>query len=150
MINDLLRMLPMSYRKRFSAIRNYSYERLYPEPERSELFLHAKSKEDRIKIRKVMNANVENLSVILFIFFLKKMFVEGYKATITTVDTFKELGVKGYSIGGIYYADRNENVMLGNLLYNKLMESISDSVLRNKIVESEKMHEIVDFYKRNK
>jgi hypothetical protein len=100
--------------------------------------------EEVIKNNKLKKENVEKVTVIAFIFVMKKFFDEGYEGIVKTVDTLKDLGVDGFYLGKTFYQGRNENVVLGKNLSDELFESITDESAKSIVLESEKLWEVVE------
>ncbi len=73
--------------------------------------------------------------------------MDGTNAAKQAVDTFKELGIASFQIGSKKFADRNKNVMKGEELATKLMDSIISEELKTLINESQYVTQIIDKYK---
>jgi hypothetical protein len=90
---------------------------------------------------------VNEASLVVFIFLLRRFFSDGTNAAIQAVDTFKELGIKSFQIGSKEFSGRNKNVMKGEKLAEKLLKTITDEDLKLLIMESKNVTQIINRYK---
>jgi hypothetical protein len=65
------------------------------------------------------------------------------------VDIFKELGVEGFSFGKKFFSGRNENVIMGDKLCDKLLETVGKEA-QDIIKETEYIYEIIEKYEKIK
>lgn len=145
--STIFKNAPKYISQRFSAINSYTWTSFFPENalnERLRRFPKGQgSKTELARLKDVVN----EASLIIFIFLLKRFFLDGSNAAIQAVDTFKELGIDGFQIGSKKFKDRNKNVMKGEELAAQLMQSITDEELKALINESQFVTQIIDKYK---
>lgn len=139
---------PKFITQRFSTVNNYTWSSLFPENslnERLRQFSNGEqSKAELARIKDIVN----EASIVVFIFLLKRFFLEGTDAAKQAVDTFKELGIPDFQIGSKKFANRNRNVMKGEELANQLMSSITSEELKTLINGSKFVTQIIDKYKQ--
>lgn len=138
---------PKYISQRFSAINSYTWSSFFPENTLNERLRRfpkgVESKAELARLKSIIN----EASLVVFIFLLKRFFSEGTNAAIQAVDTFKELGIKSFQIGTKQFADRNKNVMKGEELANQLLESLKNNEIKALVNESNYVTQIIDKYK---
>lgn len=138
---------PKYISQRFSAVNSYTWISLFPENSLNEhLRQFPKGQENKTELARLKDI-VNEASIVIFIFLMKRFFLDGTDAAIQAVDTFKELGVKGFQIGSKKFADRNKNVMKGKELAAKLIDSITNEELKELVNESQYANQIIEKYK---
>ena len=138
--------IPLFLRRRQTSLRKYVNDKLFPESELKQLFKEKNKREVKLIVKKV-NDIVNECTLACTIFSFKQIFIEGTKAAIEAVDTFKKLGIQKINIGKKEYCGRNENVLEGDRLYHFLINSIGSTDLRSLIEESKYFSEIIERYK---
>jgi hypothetical protein len=138
---------PKYISQRFSAINSYTWTSFFPENSLNErLKKFPKSQESKAELARIRDV-VNEASIVIFIFLMKRFFLDGTNAAIQAVDTFKELGIRSFQIGSKKFADRNKNVMKGEELAAQLMNSIMSEDLKKLINESQYVTQIIEKYK---
>src|SRR6478672_7951226 len=112
MEENIFKEAPKFISQRFAAINSYAWNSFFPDnalnKELRKIESEAEQKKELSRLKKIVN----EASIVILIFLLRKFFVEGTEAAIKAVDTFKELGVEeGFQIGSKHFEGRNENVM---------------------------------------
>ena len=125
----------------------YVRETLLPEQKIKEQLRKFPTKPEKQEEMSRLKAIAEEASIIVFLFLINKFFIEGSKAASNAVDTFKGLGVDGFYIGKSYFHERNENVVQGYNISKKLLESIEDHEVKELVVSSHSVYEILERYK---
>jgi hypothetical protein len=138
--------IPIYIQRRQFSLRTYVYDSLFPSDKTKVLF-NKKTAEEKASIKKKMKNIVDECSYLCFIFSIKQLFMEGTKAAENAVDTFKELGIKEFSIGKKLFRGRNKNVLEGKMLYEKMVFSIKDPNLKKIIEQTNNFYEIINRYK---
>lgn len=144
---DFLSGAPKFITTRFNSVNKYVWQTLFPEQTVKEQIIKYLTKEDRKKEISRLKAISEEASTVVFLFLLNKFFTEGAKAARQAVDTFKELGVDGFYIGGNYFSERNEKVIQGDIIARRLLASIEDGKAKDLVVKSKYVSEILDKYR---
>ena len=104
-----------------------------------------KRKEELRRLKGIVN----EASIVILIFILKKFFKEGTEAAIKAVDTFQDIGIKdGFQIGSKHFKERNENVLEGYRLADLLVEKIEDPDLLDLINNSRYVTQIIEKYRK--
>ncbi len=124
-----------------------TWTHLYPEPQRTKTLRRLKTKAERSLRYKEMREQVEEFSHIVFVFLLYNFFQKGTEVTNLALNTFGELGEKGFNIGTTYFEKGNENALRGEVLASKLLESLRVPELVDIVKNSSHIHEIIDRYK---
>lgn len=132
---------------RFSTVNSYTWSYFFPENTLNErLNRFPKGKESGAELARIKDI-VNEASIVIFIFLIKRFFIDGTNAAKQAVDTFKDLGIESFQIGSKKFADRNKNVMKGQELANQLMNSITSEDLKSLINESQYVTQIIERYK---
>ena len=138
---------PKYISQRFSTVNSYTWNSFFPENSLNDrLRQFPKGDESKAELSRIKDV-VNEASIVIFIFLIKRFFLDGTKAASQAVDTFKELGIASFQIGSKKFADRNKNVMKGEELATQLMNSITSEELKTLINESEYVTQIIDKYK---
>lgn len=146
--NDFLSNAPKFITTRFNSINKYVWQTLVPERTLKDRIRKFKTKVDRkSEIRRLKTISNE-ASTIVFLFLLNKFFVEGANAAKQAVDIFRELNVQGFYIGSNYFSGRNENVTQGDRISERLLSSIQDQKVKDLVIKSKYISEIIDEYKK--
>lgn len=144
---DFLSGAPKFITTRFNSVNKYVWQTLFPEQTVKEQIIKYKTKAERKKEIARLKAISEEAATVVFLFLLNKFFTEGAKAARQAVDTFKELGVEGFYIGGNYFSERNEKVIQGDTISQRLLTSIEDEKAKELVVSSNYVSEILDKYR---
>lgn len=102
--------------------------------------------ERKIKIKQI-NMVLDEATLVVFFFLVKRTFEDGSAAAKRAVDTFKSLGVERFNIGNITYEGRNTNVVMGDHLATSLMNSIKDDKIFSIVSNSKYISQIIDIYR---
>lgn len=144
---DFLSGAPKFITTRFNSVNKYVWQTLFPEQTVKEQIIKFKTKSDRKKEINRLKGISEEASTVVFLFLLNKFFTEGAKAARQAVDTFKELGVDGFFIGGNYFSERNEKVIQGDKISENLLASIKDEKAKELVTNSNYVSEILEKYR---
>lgn len=144
---DFLSGAPKFITTRFNSVNKYVWQTLFPEQTVKEQIFKFKTKADRKKEINRLKGISEEASTVVFLYLLNKFFTEGAKAARQAVDTFKELGVDGFFIGGNYFSERNEKVIQGDKISENLLASIKDEKAKELVTNSNYVSEILDKYR---
>lgn len=144
---DFLSGAPKFITTRFNSVNKYVWQTLFPEQTVKEQIIKFKTKADRKKEINRLKGISEEASTVVFLFLLNKFFTEGAKAARQAVDTFKELGVDGFFIGGNYFSERNEKVIQGDKISENLLASIKDEKAKELVTNSNYVSEILEKYR---
>lgn len=143
---NLMKSAPRYLVLRYGALNSYVWESLFPRKELNKKL--SKIKDEKIKkseIDKIKNI-VDEATILVFIFVTRKIFIEGSNTAKEAVDILKELGVDGFYLGKAKFSGRNENVMMGENLSEKLLSSL-DPEMRSLILNSNYIYQILDKYR---
>ncbi|TPD67280.1 hypothetical protein [Flavobacterium microcysteis] len=148
MEESIFKDAPKFISQRFAAINSYVWNVFFPG---STLNKHLRrletQKQRQLELRRLKKI-INEASIAVMIFYLKKFFIEGTEAAIKAVDTFFDFGIEGFQIGSKYFSGRNENVLAGQKLAVTLMESIDDQELLKLINNSKYANQIVERYRK--
>jgi hypothetical protein len=144
---DFLSGAPKFITTRFNSVNKYVWQTLFPEQTVKEQIIKYKTKAERRKEISRLKGISEEASTVVFLFLINKFFTEGAKAARQAVDTFKDLGVDGFFIGGNYFSERNEKVIQGDKISEKLLSSIKDDKAKELVTKSNYVSEILDKYR---
>lgn len=133
---------------RFYTINNYVWKAFFPENELNERLRKLDNKDLSKKELLRLKEIVSEASLVVFIFLLKRFFMEGSNAAKKAVDIFGELGIEGFQIGSKYFSERNKNVIEGDKLADALIATIEDKELLDLINNSNQVYQIVDRYRK--
>ncbi len=147
--SEILKHAPKYITIRYNSLNRHVWDQLFPEDERRRMFSRLHSKEQRKRLYQNMKSFSDEASLLVFIFVLKKVFSEGSKAAKDTVDTLKELGIEGFSLGKTFFSGRNENVVLGDILAEKLLSLLDENSIQL-ITKSNQIFEILMEYEIRK
>ena len=118
---------PRYLSQRYGALNSLVWETLFPQEYKNKLLRKIKSEEKRTAVIQKMKDIADEATTVLFIFVTKKLFIEGSNAAKNAVDILKELGVTQFKLGNSIFSERNENVVLGDVLAEKLLQSLNKS-----------------------
>lgn len=147
-ISEFLNDAPKFITSRFSSINKYVWESLFPESFREELIKKKKNKKDRKEELSRLKSISDEASIIVFLFLINKFFLDGSKAAKQAVDTLKDLNVDGFYIGQSYFSERNKKVLQGEQIAALMISSIKEETVRNLILKSNYVSEILDEYRK--
>lgn len=144
---DFLSGAPKFITTRFNSVNKYVWQTLFPEQTVKEQIIKYKTKAERRKEISRLKGISEEASTVVFLFLINKFFTEGAKAARQAVDTFKDLGIDGFFIGGNYFSERNEKVIQGDKISERLLSSIKDDKAKELVTKSNYVSEILDKYR---
>jgi hypothetical protein len=144
---DFLSGAPKFVTNRFNSINKYIWNTLVPEEVRKDKIGRKKTKAERTKEFQRLKGISQEAAIVSFIFFFRKFLLEGSEAAKRAVDTFDDLGQDGFYIGTNYFSKRNDKVMQGELLAERLLSSIDSRSLKELITESDYLYQILDKYR---
>jgi hypothetical protein len=128
--NDLLNALPRRLRLRLESVGSFVTALL-------------KEREAGLSQRsKLTRDQLQQIQLVVFIYVLDHLLQEGTNAAIGAVDTFKALGLQGFAVGSAHFADRNENVLLGQRLSQALRSAVVDQDLLDVIDEAQSIRSL--------
>jgi len=145
---DFLTGAPQFITARFNSVHKYVWQTLITEQIIKEKLIKKKTKAERRKEIARLKSISEEASTLIFLFLLNKFFLEGAKAAKQAVDTFKDLKVEGFYIGGNYFSERNDKVIQGDKISQQLLNTIHDEKARNLVTHSNYVYEILNEYKK--
>lgn len=144
--NSIFKDAPKYLTLRYNSLNRYVHEVFLTPDTIEDIRQRFGTKDERkAEIRRIKDIANE-ASLVAFIFIVRKMFTEGSNAAKNAVDTFKELNVDGFRIGSKYFQGRNENVIMGDLLAEKLLNSVSDDRVKGLILSSNYLTDILKGY----
>ena len=146
--SDLLKSIPYFLQLKVRSLRKYTWAELLPSSTLNLILSRVDTQNEKDAEFKRLKGIVDEATSAGIIFLLLKTFQEGHEAAKMAVDTFQDLGVEGFSIGSQYFEGRNENVMRGEVLAQKLLDKISDEELVQLISDSDYLYEIINYYRR--
>lgn len=138
--------IPVYIQRRMYSLNKYAYDSLYPEGVKALLFKGKSNDEIKVIAKKLIDISKE-CGYMCFVFSLKQLFLEGTRAASVAVDTFQELGIHEFNIGKKEFKERNDNVLEGQHLYEKMIETISNPELQEFIRSANYYSEIIDRYR---
>lgn len=144
---EIFRYAPKYIAERFYAINGYVWKALFPQQQLSERLNKFKTESDKKKELARLKEIAGEASLIVLIVVLRRYFIEGTEAAKNAVDTFKEFGIEGFRIGSKFFSERNEFVMQGASLAQKLEDAIGDPELRQFIINAKYPYEVINKYK---
>lgn len=145
-LSSIIKSAPRYLQLRYGGLNSYVWESLFPRKEKNRILSkikdESKKKEEFVRMKEV----VDEATLLIFIFVTKKIFIEGSNAAKNAVDTLRELGVKEFYLGDAKFAGRNENVVLGDKLADRLFASLNRD-MRSLLTDSIYMSDIINKYK---
>lgn len=127
-IHELIQLLPYRLRSRFESLSHYVRVVIREEVQRErDQRTRGRRSEDFASDRvlpRVTSADIQLIQLIVLIYALDQLFVEGTQAAQGAVDRFSSLRMDGFVLGRAEFVGRNENVMRGQALSDALRESI--------------------------
>lgn len=149
-ISELENLQPRFLQNRFRALNNYAWDNLFPNAKQDYIFKRkgAKTKREKANLIKAFKRLSDEAAFVIYIYVLIRFFKSGTEAAREAVDLFKEFNIDSFNIGSKEFKDRNENVEAGEKLATELIEKIKDKELKELILKSKAVHEIIDKYKK--
>lgn len=143
-IYDVMKYAPRYISLRYGSLNSYVWETLFPTKYKNKIL---KNKDDATKKERIewMKSLAEEASLLAFIFVTKKIFIEGSQAAKDAVDIFAELNVPEFYLGTARFSERNDNVVLGDKLAEKLVNILDDSA-RKLLDDKRYLYEILAVY----
>jgi len=143
-VHEVMKFAPRYLSLRYGSLNSYVWEKLFPPEYRSKLlrYKNDETKKERIEWMKSL---ADEASLLAFIFVTKKIFSEGAQAAKDAVDIFAKLDVNEFYLGTTCFSGRNENVILGDMLAEKLMVTLGNDA-RKLIEDKNYLFEITDVY----
>jgi len=148
MEESIFKEAPKFISQRFAAINSYVWNAFYPGSSLNKSLRKLETQKLRDNELRRVKQIVNEASIAVLIFYLKKFFNDGTEAAEKAVDTFSELGVEGFQIGSKYFSERNENVLAGQKLAEALMNNIEDKELLDLINNSKYANQIIESYRK--
>jgi hypothetical protein len=145
-ISEVLKSAPRYLSMRYNSLNFYVWETLFPEDYRKKVLLKLNTSSERKEEYAKMKSISDEATLLVFIFVVKNFFSEGSRMAKATVDTLKEFDVPGFNLGKSFFSERNENVVLGDKLAEKLIFLLEDSDAAALIKNSKHIYEILDKY----
>lgn len=99
--------------------------------------------EEQPKRRPLSKDTVRQIQTIVFIKTLDEFLREGSNAAIRAVDLFRDLGVDGFRLGTQDFVGRNEAVMRGSVLADRLRLAVADEPLRRFIASERPLRTVI-------
>ena len=148
MEESIFKDAPKFISQRFAAINSYVWNVFFPASSLNKHLRKLETQQQReLELRRLKKI-VNEASIAVLIFSLKKFFIEGTEAAIKAVDTFSDFGIEGFQIGSKYFSERNDNVLAGQKLADALIATIDDKELLDLINNSRYANQIVDRYRK--
>jgi hypothetical protein len=86
---------------------------------------------------------IKQIHIVAFVKSLDDFLREGTQAAARAVDQFGELGVRGFRIGTEDFAGRNEAVMRGQVLSERLRSAVADDSLQRFLSMDRPLREVI-------
>ena len=144
-ISEIMKSAPRYLTLRYGSLNSYVWESLFPQDYRNRIFSRIKSEPERKGKFIKMKSLADEASLLVFIFVTRKIFQEGATAAKDTVDILKELDVEEFYLGSAKFSGRNENVILGDLLAEELLNLLDDE-MKTFLLEAHYVSNIIDRY----
>lgn len=142
----MLEGAPKYLLNRFYSLREYARHELFPGRQYLNQLNQHQTTEAKALFKSESKDIIDEVAFLLLVFFMRSFFAEGTKIAIETVDLLNELHCSGFSFGSREFVERNENVMMGKVLSEKLYCGLSREV-RDLIGEKKHHYEIVELYR---
>ncbi|MFA6256807.1 MAG: hypothetical protein WCT29_00675 [Candidatus Paceibacterota bacterium] len=146
-ISEIMKSAPRYLAMRYGSLYTYVWQSLFPKEYINKVLYRIDNPKEKKEKFFRMKTIAEEASVLVFLFYTKKMLIEGANATKNTVDILKELDIKEFRLGKTRFAGRNNNVILGDRLAERLLRLLDDDVKRL-LSRTEYMSQIIDHYRR--
>jgi hypothetical protein len=143
--SEILKKAPRYISTIYNSLNSYVWETLFSNDYRSKVLSRFETPESRKGEYAKMKAMSEEATLLVFIFVLRKFFLEGSRMAKATVDELKTFGVKSFNFGKTCFSRRNRNVILGDILAQKLF-SIIDNKARQLLLDKNQIYEILQVY----
>lgn len=137
---------PKYIQDRFYQMRNYVWHELFPGDKYLQKLKRCLTKEAKSNFKKNANELVDEVAIVMLIFVLKRFFQDGTKIAMEAADIYSKLDLDGFSVGGVHFKGRNENVMMGEVLSNILLVTLSPEI-RELIQDKEHPYQIIEMYR---
>lgn len=144
--NDALNSAPKYISQRFAAVNSYVWGALFPGNSLNERLRRLSSAPLRKGELKRLKLIVNEASVLVLIFLLRRFLNSGTEAAISAVDMLKNLGVDGFQVGSKYFSERNEDVMAGQYLASTLIDSLESGDARELVLSANSAGDILKRY----
>ena len=132
---ELIQLLPFRMRPRFESLFHYVRTIIQEELQRqreqpsARIEPREQAADQRGQRRHLAKVDTQLIQLIVLIYALDQLFVEGTRAAQSAVDRFETLGVPGFVLGSSEFSGRNENVVRGQELSQALRKSIRNRQL---------------------
>ena len=148
MYKEVREIIPRQYRSHLSGIRNYAASALhYDENRKKILDNNEKSLEEKRTEIDSIKIEVNNLSLILFIYSLYLNFQQGDRMIKDTVNTFESLEIPIVKIGSLELSKTSRYYDMGENLSRFLISTIVSPELLELFKNNSPFHEIVSWYR---
>jgi Fe-S oxidoreductase len=144
---NLMKSAPRYLTLRYGSLNSYVWESLFPKKDINKRLFKIKDEEIKKTEIGVMKSIVDEATLLVFIFVTRKVFIEGSNTAKEAVDILKELGVNEFYLGKAKFAERNENVMMGERLSERLLLSLNPE-MRALVLDSNYVYQILDRYRK--
>ena len=145
-ISEIMKGAPKYLSMRYGSLHSYVWQALFPQDYINKVLHKIDSPKEKKEKMMRMKSLADEASILVFIFYTKKMLTEGATATKNTVDILKELKVDEFRLGNTDFSKRNKNVVLGDILSEKLLSLLSNEI-KNLLSEVVYISQIIDYYK---
>lgn len=112
----MIENMPKFARDRFYHLRSFVRTELFPRKVFLDGYGARKSQPERDEYKGKVKDLVDEATVVIFVFLMRKFLSEGTVMAEETVDLLEHLGIQGFSVGSVDYQGRNENVTMGRHL----------------------------------
>ena len=143
-VHEVMKYAPRYLSLRYGSLNSYVWDRLFP-PEYKNKLLRYRNDETKKERIEWMKSLADEASLLSFIFVTKKIFKEGSQAAKDAVDILAKLDVNEFFLGRTCFSGRNENVILGDVLAEKLMSVLGEDA-RRLIENKDYLFEIIEVY----
>ncbi|HSR89074.1 MAG TPA: hypothetical protein VLK22_01565 [Candidatus Udaeobacter sp.] len=146
MFNEALKNAPRYLIIRYNSLSSYVWDNLFPNDYRRKVLSRIKTLNERKNEYKMMRSISDEATLLVFIFVINNFFTEGSRMAKKTIDILKEFNVSGFYLGRSFFEERNENVVLGDRLAQRLL-ALLDNKTRDLVLNSKYIYEILEKYK---
>jgi hypothetical protein len=99
--------------------------------------------EEQSKTTTLSRDAIKQIHIVAFIKSLDDFLREGTQAATRAVDQFESLGVRGFRIGTEEFSGRNEAVMRGQVLSDRLRSAVANDSLRRFISMDRPLRDVI-------
>lgn len=99
--------------------------------------------EEKDYLRRISKPDLQRIQMATFLKTLDEFLRDGTEAAIRSVDAFLELGVEGFQIGSERFEGRNDAVMRGANLSQRLRRAIEDPEVLRVIESGQALRDVV-------